>query len=91
MRLSAAIAYYSAFSLAPLLVIAISVAAMVFGHDAVSGHLHKELTAYVGPQAADAVESMIRNATKRGVGLLGATVGLATVLASRTRWTRFGR
>lgn len=79
-RLSAALAYYSIFSIAPLLVIAISVAGIVLGEDAVRGQLAAQLNAYVGPQAAAGVQSMVQSASKPSEGWIGAIVGFATLL-----------
>ena len=80
LRLSAALAYYSIFSIAPLLVIAISVAGLVLGEEAVRGQLDGQLKAYVGAQAAESVQSMIISASKPSDGWTGATVGFLTML-----------
>lgn len=80
LRLSAAIAYYSIFSLAPLLIIAVSVAGLVLGDDAVKGQLDTQLSSYVGPQAAAALQSMIQSAAKPQEGVIGTIVGFATML-----------
>ena len=80
LRLSAALAYYSIFSIAPLLVIAISVAGLVFGDEAVRGQLEGQLTAYVGPQAAAGVQSMVQSAAKPAEGWTGAVAGFAVML-----------
>ena len=58
LRLSAALAYYSIFSIAPLLIIAVSVAGLVLGESAVRGQLGPQLEGYIGAQAADAVQAM---------------------------------
>jgi membrane protein len=80
LRLSAALAYYSIFSIAPLLIIAVSVAGLVLGQEAVRGELDGQLTAYVGPQASAAVQSMVQSASRPSDGWLGATVGFAVLL-----------
>jgi uncharacterized BrkB/YihY/UPF0761 family membrane protein len=51
-RLSAALAYYSIFSIAPLLVITIGLLGLVFGEQAVSGRLYGELSGYMGTASA---------------------------------------
>ena len=79
-RLSAALAYYSIFSIAPLLVIAISVAGLVLGEEAVRGQLATQLSAYLGPQAAAGVQSMVQSASKPSDGWSGAVIGFATLL-----------
>lgn len=59
LRLSAALAYYSAFSIAPLLLIAVSIAGMFFGEEAVRGSLRDELYRNIGDPAAAMVEEML--------------------------------
>jgi len=80
LRLCAALAYYSVFSIAPLLIIAISVAGWVLGEDAVSGHLEGQLKAYIGSEAANAIQAMIKSASKPADGIMGMSVGIATLL-----------
>ncbi len=80
LRLSAALAYYSVFSIAPLLIIAISVAGLVLGPDAVKGQLDEQLSSYIGPKAAETVQSMVQSAAKPSEGWIGAVVGFATLL-----------
>lgn len=80
LRLSAALAYYSIFSIAPLLIIAISVAGLALGEEAVRGQLEDQLQEYVGPQAAASVQSMIQSAARPADGWIGATVGFAVLL-----------
>lgn len=80
LRLSAALAYYSIFSIAPLLVIAISVAGLVLGEEAVRGQLGAQLQGYIGAQAAGAVEGMVKSASKPSDGWLGASIGFVTLM-----------
>lgn len=80
LRLSAALAYYSIFSIAPLLVIAISVAGLVLGDEAVRGEVGPLMKTYIGPQAAEAVQSLIQSASKPSDGWIGAIVGFFTLM-----------
>lgn len=80
LRLSAALAYYSIFSMAPLLVIAISVAGLVLGEPAVRGQLDDQLKGYVGPQAAQSLQEMIKSASKPSDGWTGGIVGFFTLI-----------
>jgi membrane protein len=80
LRLSAALAYYSIFSIAPLLLIAISIAGLVFGAEAVRGQLQEQLTTYIGAEAASSVQSMVQSASGKGRGGVGAVVGFITLL-----------
>ena len=80
LRLSAALAYYSIFSIAPLLIIAISVAGLVLGEEAVRGQLDDQLKDYIGAQAAAGVQSMVQSASKKSDGWLGAIIGFVTLM-----------
>lgn len=80
LRLSAALAYYSIFSIAPLLVIAISVAGLAFGKPAVENKVVEQLSGYVGVQAAESVQSMVKSASKPADGWIGASVGFVTLI-----------
>ena len=65
-RLAAALAYYTAFSVAPLLLIAIAVAGLVFGEEAASGAVYAQLEGLLGAEAAGAVQTGIQNAHQPG-------------------------
>jgi membrane protein len=80
-RLGAALAYYTVFSIAPLLVIAVGVAGVVFGPDAARGQIVGQIAGLVGEQGAQAIEEMIEHAGRqRGAGLGASLIGLATLL-----------
>lgn len=81
-RLSAALAYYSAFSLAPLLLIAISIAGLVFGEEAAQGVVQEQLSSAIGRQGASALESMIAEAQKSGSSGVMTLVGVVLLLFS---------
>lgn len=75
-RMSAALAYYSIFSLAPLLVIVIGTASWAFGHEAAMGHLTGELSTVFGQDGAKFIQDLIKNATKQGSGIFATTLSL---------------
>jgi membrane protein len=81
LRLGAALSYYTAFSLAPVLILSVAVAGLVFGTEAATGRIIAELRGLMGPQGASAIQSLIQSAAvKPGAGI-GATVfGFATIL-----------
>ncbi|MEA2571883.1 MAG: rane protein [Acidobacteriota bacterium] len=79
-RLGAALAYYTIFSIAPLLLIAISVAGLVFGREAVQGQLFIQLRGVLGPTAAEAVQEMVKNASKPASGVVATVVGVVTLI-----------
>ncbi len=82
MRLSAALAYYSVFSLAPLLIIAISIAGGIFGEEAAHGAIAGQLSGALGQEAAVAVQEMIAGAKTSGNNRLMAAVGSVVLLIS---------
>ena len=79
-KLAAALAYYTAFSVAPLLIIAIAIVALVFGEDAAQGQIAKQLQEQVGSQAAEAIQTMIQNSQKPNEGKI-ATIISFVILA----------
>ena len=79
-RLAASLALYTMLSIAPLLVIAVSVAGLVFGEDAARGQISQQLGTIVGPQAGHAIEALVANASTPSAGILGTVVGVGIVL-----------
>jgi membrane protein len=84
LQLGAALAYYTIFSLAPLLLIAISVAGLFFGREAAQGQIVSQIDQLVGRQGATAIQTMVANAGKQGSGVLGTVVGIVTILFGAT-------
>jgi membrane protein len=82
--LGAALAYYALFSLAPLLLIVIAVAGLVWGREAVQGQLVSQLQGLVGTEGGQAIQTMIANAGKHGKGVLATVVGVVTILFGAT-------
>ena len=82
--LGAALAYYAIFSLAPLLLIVIAVAGLVWSHEAVQGQLVGQLQGLVGEQGGQAIQTMIANAGKHGSGVVATIVGVVTILFGAT-------
>jgi len=81
-RLGAALAYYSVFSLGPLLLIVVSVAGLFFGGDAVRDALTGQFRALLGPTGSQAVEAMLKGAGSTDSGLLSGIVGVALLLVA---------
>jgi translocation and assembly module TamA len=77
---SAALAFYTLFSLAPVLVVVIAVAGAVFGAEAVRGQIFGEFQAWMGPEAAAFVQSVLRSAAKPTGSRLAATLGTLTLV-----------
>jgi membrane protein len=79
-RLAASLALYTLLSIAPLLIIIIAVAGMVFGEDAARGQISTQLGAIVGPQAGQAIQGLVANARTPSTGIVSTIVSVAVVL-----------
>jgi membrane protein len=79
-RLAAALSYYTIFSIAPLLVLAIAVAGLVFGREAASNQLFGEIRGLVGDQGAQAIQTMVQSVNQKGGSLVATIVGIVTLL-----------
>ncbi len=84
MRKAAALAYYTLFSLAPLLIISIAIAGAVFGADAAREEIIRQIHGLVGPDAAGAIQGMLENASRPGATLWAAAIGIATLAFGAT-------
>jgi membrane protein len=82
--LGAALAYYTAFSLAPLLLLAIAVAGLWVDSDVAARAISDQAAALLGPHAAEGVEFMLRAAPHAASGWLAGAVGLATLIVGAT-------
>jgi membrane protein len=79
-RWAASLAFYSVLSLAPLLIIAISIAGTVFGDEAARGEVIEQMRGYVGETGAAAIQEMLVHAKRPGAGTLASLLGLGVVL-----------
>lgn len=80
MSLGASIAFFTVFSLAPMLLAAIAVAGLVFGREAAQGAIVAELGGLLGDKEASALEALIASASNVGSGIIGTVVGMVTFL-----------
>jgi len=67
-KLSASLSYYTIFSLAPLLIIIISLTGFFFGREAVQGEIYEEIRGFVGNNAALQIQEIIRNVRQHEAG-----------------------
>ena len=81
-RLGAALAYYSVFSLGPLLLIVTSIAGLVFGEAAVRGALTGQFRSMLGTSGSQAVEAMLKGAAVESSGRLAAVFGIILLLVA---------
>jgi membrane protein len=78
----AAIAFYTVTSLAPVLLLVIAIAGLVFGQEAAQGAIISQLTALMGKQAADVLQTALASASTKSSGILATLVGIATLLVT---------
>jgi membrane protein len=78
----AAIAYYTVFALAPVLLIVIAVAGLLFGSDEARGAVVAQVTELMGKPSADAIQTMLKGAAHRGSGMIATVVGVVTLLVA---------
>lgn len=79
-RLAAALAYYTVFSLAPLLIIVIAIAGSVFGEEAARGEIVGQIGGLVGPQGAEFIETAIENANKPNARSIASIISIVALL-----------
>src|SRR5262245_47104622 len=79
-RLGAALAYYTIFSIAPLLVIAIGISGLVFGQEAAQGQITSQVSNLVGREGGEAIQSMVRSASQPTRGTIGTILGVAMLV-----------
>ena len=79
-RLSAALAYYTVFSLAPLLIIVIAIAGAVFGEEAARGEIVGQIQGLVGRDGAELIETAIENANKPATGRFASIISIVVLL-----------
>jgi uncharacterized BrkB/YihY/UPF0761 family membrane protein len=78
----AAIAYYTVFSLAPVLIIVIAIAGFVFGAEAARGALLDEISSLMGRQGGEAIQTMIASASQQNRSGWAGAVGLITLVVT---------
>jgi membrane protein len=83
-RTGAALAFYTVFSLAPILLLSIAIAGAFFGQQAARGEIFEQIRDLIGPSGATAVESIIQNASTSGSGALTTVFSVLTVIIGAT-------
>lgn len=82
--LAAALSFYTLLSLAPLLVVLVAAASMIWGQQAAQGQLVDQISAYTGQEGAEAIEQILANASGPGQGAWAMTIGIITLLIGAT-------
>lgn len=86
--MGAALAYYTVFSIAPLLLIVISIAGLIYGEEAARGAIFHQLSGLVGDEGAAAVQGLLKSVNKPSESIIATIVGVVTLLIGAT--TVFG-
>ncbi len=86
--MGAAIAYYTLFSITPLLIIAIAVAGLVFGQEAARGEIIGQIQGLIGQEGASAVQGLLKNANEPAHSMLAIAGSVITLIIGAT--TVFG-
>lgn len=87
-KLSGSLAYYTVFSMGPLLIVIIFICGIFLGREAIEGTIYDQIKSFVGPDTAAQVQEIIKNASIEGKGTTAAVIGVITLLIGAT--TVFG-
>lgn len=82
--MGAALAYYTIFSLAPMLIIVIAIAGFFFGHHTAQGEIIQQLRDMVGDTGAAVIEGLLKSVSEPGKGIIAATLGIVTLVIGAT-------
>lgn len=84
MKLSASLAYYTIFSMGPLLIVIIYLCSIFFGREAIEGTIYGQIEGFVGSDTAKQLQEIIKNASLGDKGKAAAIVGVITLLIGAT-------
>ncbi len=79
-RMGASLAYYTVFSMAPLLVVAVGIAGFVFGKEAAQQQVMQQMQGLIGSQGSEVLRTMMLNAAKPSAGIAASVIGLLVLL-----------
>jgi membrane protein len=79
-RLGASLAFYTLLSLAPLLLVVLSIVGLVFGPQAAESDIIQQMQSLVGPQAAKAIQAVLEGSRNTTHGMIATTIGIVTLL-----------
>lgn len=84
LKLSAALAYYTVFSIGPLIIVVIYLAGIIYGREAIQGSIFSHIEGLVGADAAQQIQNMIKNAVLNNKGNVAAIIGVVTLILGAT-------
>src|SRR5215213_5649387 len=79
LKLSASLAYFTIFSIGPLILIIIFLADLFWGREAVEGSIYGQIKGFIGPDAAIQIQDIIKNAAISGNNTFTAIIGIVTL------------
>jgi membrane protein len=83
-KLSASLAYYTVFSLGPLLIVIIAVSGLILGREAAENTIYHQMNNFVGESAALQIQEIVKNASIGNKGTIAAIIGIITLLIGAT-------
>lgn len=83
-RLGASLAYYTLFAIAPVIIVAIGIAGLVFGPEAVRGQIVHQVDDLIGLEGGRAVQALLQGASNHSAGVLATVIGSITFLLGAT-------
>ncbi|HVF82398.1 MAG TPA: YihY/virulence factor BrkB family protein [Flavisolibacter sp.] len=84
MKLSASLAYYTVFSIGPMIIVIIYIAGLMYGREAVEGTIFGQIKGLVGASAADQIQEMIKSAALNKEGKFAFVIGIVTLIIGAT-------
>lgn len=82
--MAAALAYFTFFSIAPMIIVVIAVAGLFFGQEAASGALSQHMEGLVGRASAQTIEDLVQSASSKKSGVLATVLGVLTIIFGAT-------
>src|SRR5215213_9024986 len=79
-RMGAALSYYSVFSIGPLILIAVAIAGLLLGREAVQGQVTSSLQGLLGENGASAINGMLESANRPKEGMIATIFGIVTLV-----------
>ena len=83
-RKAASLAYYTVFSIAPLLIIAIAVAGLALGQEAATGQIVGQIRNLIGEDGAELINNMIKSASQPTTSIVATVIGIVTLMIGAT-------
>ncbi len=84
LKLSASLAYYTIFSLAPMLIVIIALCSLFLGREAIEGKVYQQLKEFVGSDAALQIQEVIKNTSLEGNTFVATVIGIVTLIVGAT-------